>query len=102
GRPDVSVADRVVPAGAVRDDELDPDVAEDPFDLAQAFLVRYDGLVEDERAGVQPATRARLADPAAVNREVDRHLQCRQHLRPDHFAAALPRTETHSMHDRPA
>ena len=88
--------------GRVADDELDPEVREDELELAQALLVCNDGLVEDERLRVEPTPCARLADPLSVDRQVDRHLQRRKHLLPDHLAPALPRTEAVAVEDRAA
>ncbi len=71
-------------------------------ELAKSLLVRDDALVEDECLRVEPAAGAGLADAAAVDGQVDRHLQRRERLRPDHLAAALPRAEPVAVQDDPA
>ena len=84
------------------DDQLDPEVGEDELELAQALFVGDDRLVEDERLGVEPAARPGLADRLAVEGEVDRYLERCEDLFPDHFAAALPRTEPVAVEERAA
>ena len=71
GCADVAVPGRVVPAGAVADDQLDPEVREHELELSQPLLVRDDGLVEDEGLRVEPASGSGLADAFAVDRQVD-------------------------------
>jgi hypothetical protein len=101
-RADVAVADRVDPAGAVRRDQLDAEVREQPLDLAEPFLVRDHALVEHESLRVEPAAGARLAHALPVDGEVDRDLEGGEHLAPDDLPAALPGAEPHPVDDRAA